>query len=157
MRQLGYSRGKVLTVFGVLAWIVLAAFALRGARWAYAVFLLLGLFWIPGSAGFHLHHPDCEGLVSFDLALFSLTNYKHIFLFGVFFLMTRVQLGRARHALLLAAAATIAMGVLIELEEGATNRHCRLRDLAPDCAGALAGAVVWRIWRRPEATSFSSG
>jgi hypothetical protein len=145
----------MLTILGVLAWIVLAIFALRGARWAYAIFLLLGLFWIPGLVGFHLHHPDCEGFVSLKLALYSLTNYKHIFLFGMFFLMTRVQLGRTRHALLLAVAATIAMGVLIELEEGATNRHCRLRDLIPDCAGAVVGAVVFRMWRRPEAaTSF---
>jgi len=149
------SSRRVLTVVGILAWIVLAAFALRGARWAYAIFLLLGLFWILGSAGFHLHRPDCEGLVSFDLALFSLTNYKHIFLFGVFFLMTRVQLGRARHALLLAAAATIAMGVLIELEEGATNRNCRLRDLAPDTVGAFLGAVVYHAWRRPHAAAAS--
>lgn len=141
----------MLTVVGILVWIALAVFALRGARWAYIIFLLLGLFWIPGSAGFHLHSPDCEGLVSFDLALFSLTNYKHIFLFGMFFLMTRIQLGRTRHALLLALAATIAMGVLIELEEGATNRHCRLRDLAPDSVGALLGAVVFHVWRRPHA------
>lgn len=139
----------MLTVIGILLWIALAVFALRGARWAYAVFLLLGLFWIPGIAGFHLHRPDCEGFVSFKLALFSLTNYKHIFLFGMFFLMTRVQLGRTRHALLLALVATIAMGVLIELEEGATNRHCRLRDLIPDTAGALIGAVVYHVWRRP--------
>lgn len=143
----------MLTLIGILVWIALAVFALRGARWAYIIFLLLGLFWIPGSAGFHLHHPDCEGLVSFDLALFSLTNYKHIFLFGMFFLMTRVQLGRAPHALLLAVAATIAMGVLIELEEGATNRHCRLRDLAPDTVGALLGAVVFHVWRRPRAAT----
>jgi hypothetical protein len=146
----------VLAALGVLAWIVLAAFALRGARWAYAVFLLLALFWIPGSAGFHLHRPDCEMQLSLDLLLFSLTNYKHIFLFGVFFLMTRVQLGRARHPLLLAAAATMAMGVLIELEEGATNRHCRARDLAPDAAGALAGAVVASLWQRRERATPSS-
>jgi len=126
----------------VVAWIVLAVFALRGARWAYAIFVLLGFLAIPAMNGFHLHRPDCETAFTLHLALYSLGNYKHIFLFAMFFLMTRVQLGRKPHALLLAAAATMAMGVLIELEEGATNRNCRVRDLVPDAAGAIAGAVV---------------
>ena len=146
----------MLLAIGVLAWIVIAAFALRGARWAYAIFVLLGLFWIPGTVGFHLHRPDCETLVGFDLALYSLTNYKHIVLFGIFFMMTWVQLRSVRHALLLAAVATMAMGVLIELEEGATNRHCRLRDLIPDSVGVLVGAGAARIWRAREAAASSA-
>jgi hypothetical protein len=37
---------------------------------------------------------------------------------------------------------TLAMGALVELAEGITGRgHCRLRDLIPDSAGALAGAA----------------
>lgn len=128
---------------GVLAWIVLAVFALRGARWAYAIFVLLAFLWIPGSAGFRLHPPRCEMQFGFDLALYSLTNYKHIVLFAIFFLMTRVQLGGRRHAMVIAAAATLAVGLLIELEEGATGRgHCRMRDLVPDSAGALIGAAI---------------
>lgn len=138
----------MLLALGVAVWIVLAVFALRGATWAYAIFLVLAFVWIPGRAGFHLHRPQCEMALSFDLALFSLTNYKHIFLFAMFFLMTRVQLGRRPYALLIAAAATMAIGVLIELEEGATTGHCRIRDLVPDAAGVFVGAAIASIWRR---------
>ena len=135
---------------GVIAWIVLAVFALRGARWAYAIFIILAFVWIPGRAGFHLHRPDCSMTLTVDLALFSLTKYKHIFLFGMFFLMTRVQLGSLRYAFWMAFVATIAVGILIELEEGATmsSGHCNLRDLVPDCAGALTGGVIWSVWKR---------
>jgi len=66
----------MLIALGVVAWIVLAVFALRGAGWAYAVFVILAFVWIPARAGFHLHRPDCEMRLSLDLALFSLTNYK---------------------------------------------------------------------------------
>jgi|SRR6185436_4983467 len=134
----------MLTAAGVVLWIVFAVFALRGARWAYLIFVLLGFFWIPGRAGFHLHRPLCDSALDLNLALFSLTKYKHIFLFGIFFLMTYAQIPKVRYALLWAAVATLAMGVLIELEEGATagSGHCHLRDLVPDAAGALAGAAI---------------
>lgn len=138
----------MLLALGIIVWIVLAVFALRGARWAYAIFLVLAFVWIPGSGGFRFHHAECDRSFSLDLALYSLTNYKHIVLFGMFFLMTRVQLGRTPHALLIAAAATLAMGLLIEVEEGLTVGHCRIRDLVPDSAGALIGAVIWTLWSR---------
>ena len=67
----------------------------------------------------------------------------------MFFLMTRVQLGRTPYAMLIAAAVTIAVGILIELEETATRTgYCNLRDLVPDVIGAVLGEVIWRIWRR---------
>ncbi|MBV8547735.1 MAG: hypothetical protein JO088_23580, partial [Acidobacteria bacterium] len=111
----------MLIALGVIVWIVLAVLALRGARWAYAVFILLAFVWIPARTGFHFHRPDCNLQLTVDLALFSATKYKHIFLFGMFYLMTRVQLGRTRYAMLIAAAATITVGILIELEETATR------------------------------------
>ncbi|MGH9421736.1 MAG: hypothetical protein ACRD3J_17290, partial [Thermoanaerobaculia bacterium] len=87
--------------------------------------------------------------LSVDVVLVALTKYKHIFLFGMFFLMTRVQLGRTRYAMLIAFAATLAVGILIELEEGATRTgNCNLRDLVPDAAGALLGEVIAGVWRR---------
>jgi len=139
----------MLIAVEVILWLIFAVLALRGVRWAYAIFILLGFIWIPARTGFHLHRPPCETAFDFHLALFSLTKYKHIFLFGVFFLMTWVQLRRVRYALLWAALATLAMGVLIELEEGATGTgHCAARDLLPDAAGALAGAAVAAVWRR---------
>lgn len=132
----------------VIAWIVLAVLALRGARWAYAVFIILAFVWIPARTGFHFHRPNCNLQLSIDLALFAASKYKHIFLFGMFFLMTRVQLGRTPYAMLIAAAATMAVGILIELEETATRTgYCNLRDLVPDAIGALIAEVIWRIWR----------
>ena len=139
----------MLIALGVIAWIVLAVFALRGARWAYAIFIILAFVWIPARTGFHFHRPACNLQLSVDLALFSMTKYKHIFLFGMFFLMTRVQLGRTRYAVVIATTATIVVGILIEIEETATRTgSCNLRDLVPDAAGALIGEVIWRIWRR---------
>jgi hypothetical protein len=83
-----------------------------------------------------------------DLALGSLGKYKHISLWAAFFLMTWVQIRRYRHALLIAAIATIAVGVLIELEEGATGTGmCRATDLLPDGVGALIGAAIAIFWR----------
>ena len=132
----------------VIAWIVLAVFALRGARWAYAVFIILAFVWIPARTGFHFQRPNCNLQLTLDFALFAARKYKHIFLFGMFYLMTRVQLGRKRYAMPIAFAATIAIGMLIELEETLTRTgNCNLRDLVPDVIGALIGEVVWRIWR----------
>ena len=143
-----------MLALGVIVWIILAVFALRGSRWAYAVFVILAFVWIPARAGFHLHRPDCEMRLSVDLILFSLTKYKHVFLFGMFFLMTRVQLGRNPHASLIATAATIAIGVVIEIEEGATRSgYCAMRDLFPDAVGALVGALIARIWQKRHVTT----
>jgi len=139
----------MLVALGVVAWIVLAVFALRGARWAYAIFVLLAFLWIPARAGFQLHWPDCDMSVSFSEALSSLTKYKHVFLFCVFFLMTRVQLRSTRYALPIAVAATIAVGMLIEIEEGATRSgYCRTSDLLPDITGAFLGELIAIVWRR---------
>jgi hypothetical protein len=130
----------------VVAWLVLFFFALRGARWAYAIFLLLALVWIPARSGFHLHSPPCQMEFSRDLVAGSLTKYKHVVLWAAFFMMTCVQLRGRRHAWLLAAAATILMGILIELEEGATGTGwCKATDLLPDAVGALIGAGLMAL------------
>ena len=48
-----------------------------------------------------------------------------------------------------AAAATLALGLAAEVEQGAFGQgHCRLRDLAPDALGALLGVALWVAWRR---------
>jgi hypothetical protein len=131
--------------------LALGVLAFRGARWAYFVFVGLGLLFFPARVGFHFHPKPCECVLNVDLALFSLTNYKHIVLFGIFFLLTAVQARshRLRAQLLIAAAAVLAMGVYVEVAEGLTGvGHCRLRDLVPDMAGALAGALAWVVFRR---------
>jgi hypothetical protein len=142
----------MLLAIEIIAWVVLFAFALRGARWAYAIFVVLAFVWIPARTGFHLHRPPCDMRLTLDLALNSLVKYKHISLWGAFFLMTWVQFRRSRYALLIAAIATIAIGILIELEEGATGTGmCRATDLLPDGVGALIGAVIVTLWRSRDA------
>ncbi len=90
--------------------------------------------------------------ITLDLAFNSLMKYKHISLWGAFFLMTWVQFRGSRYALFIAATATIAVGILIELEEGATGTgYCRATDLLPDGVGALIGAVIATLWRRRDA------
>ena len=142
----------MLLAIGIVAWIVLFVFALRGARWAYAIFVILAFVWIPARTGFHLHRPPCDMQITLDLAFNSLRKYKHISLWAAFFLMTWVQFRRSRYAPLIAATATIAVGILIELEEGATGTgYCRATDLLPDGVGALIGAVIATLWRRRDA------
>jgi hypothetical protein len=142
----------MLLAIGIVAWLVLFVFALRGARWAYAIFVVLAFVWIPARTGFHLHQPPCQMQFTRDLVLSSIIKYKHISLWAAFFLMTWVQFRRTPYALLIAAAATIAVGILIELEEGATGTgYCKATDLLPDAIGALIGAVIATLWGRCDA------
>jgi len=139
----------VLLTIEVIAWLVLLVFALRGARWAYAIFVLLAFVWIPARTGFHLHAPPCEMRFAPDLVVSSSLKYKHIILWSLFFVMTWIQVRGRRHALLIAAIATLAMGILIELEEGATGTGlCKATDLLPDAIGALIGAGVAMAWAK---------
>ncbi len=138
-----------------LGFFVLGIVSMRGVRWAYITFVVLGLFYFPASLGFRLNPHPCEVAFDLPLAVHSLTNYKHIVLFTLFFIMTRAQLRRSGwSAFAWAALATLVMGMLIELAEGVTgNGHCRSRDLIPDAVGTVLGAVVVLLWntirRRP--------
>lgn len=132
---------------------VLAVLSLRGIRWAYMGVIMLALLYFPASVGFRIHPRGCELTFSARLALFSLTNYAHIVLFALFFVMSVIQVGAARvtgvRALACAAAATLIMGALVELAEGLTGtHHCRVRDLIPDSAGMLLGAGAVALWTR---------
>jgi hypothetical protein len=60
-------------------------------RWAYVTFVLLGLLYFPASVGFRLNPQPCELIPNIPLAVYSLTNYAHIVLFVLFFLMTSAQ------------------------------------------------------------------
>jgi hypothetical protein len=142
----------VLPAIGILAWLVLFVLALRGARWAYAIFVVFAFVWIPARTGFHLHQPPCQMRFTLDLALNSILKYKHVSLWAAFFLMTWVQVRRSRYALPIAVIATMTVGILIELEEGATGTGmCRATDLLPDALGALTGALIATLWRRRQA------
>jgi hypothetical protein len=133
--------------------LVLAMFAVRGARWAYLLFIVVGLAYFPLQVGFQLEPRACQLVFDGRLALFSMTNYAHIILFAVFFLMSAAHFSRYQwpqgSTLVAAAAATVLMGALVELAQGISGNHnCRARDLIPDTAGAVLGLLLLIAWRR---------
>jgi hypothetical protein len=133
-----------------LGFLLLGLLSLRGKRWAYVTFVVLGLLYFPATAGFRLNPRPCELVPSLPLAIFSLTNYPHIVLFVLFFLMTSAQFRMAHWSgYAWAALACLVMGMLVELAEGITGTgHCRMRDLIPDTAGMLLGAGIVFLWNR---------
>ncbi len=132
----------VLYTFGLIP--------LRAFRWAYAVCVALGLLYFPASVGFRLDPQPCELTFGVALAVHSLTNYAHIILFTCFYFLTSALFRVSnRRSFAWAGAATIVMGALVEAGEGVTGKgHCRLRDLIPDAAGALIGAVIVLLWNK---------
>ncbi len=133
-----------------LGFLILGILSLRGHRWAYITYVLLGLLYFPVSVGFRLDPHPCELALSIALAIHSLTNFAHIVLFVMFFLMTSAQF-RMSHwsGFAWAALACVAMGILVELAQGISGRgHCRLRDLIPDSAGIVLGSGIIYLWNR---------
>jgi VanZ family protein len=113
-------------------------------RWAYAVYLVVATTRIPARTGFHLGNFACDMRLTGENVGLSLTKLPHIILFGAFFLLTVAQFDRLdRRALTWSVAATLALGVLVEVEEGATRTgNCRMTDVLPDLCGALIAAVL---------------
>jgi hypothetical protein len=139
-------------IFAVIR-VVLAVLAFRGMRWAYVSFILAALAYFPMKVGFHLQPTACQVAFGADLALFSLTNYAHMVLFGIFFAMSCAQFSRDgsanRSTFARAALATLSMGAAVELAQGITgNGHCRSRDLIPDSVGVLLSATSITLWDR---------
>ena len=133
-----------------LTFLILGALSLRGVRSAYVLFVMLGLLFFPARVGFHFTPQSCEIALNLPLVLLSLTNWRHIVLFALFFVMTSVQFRAATWATTgWAALITLVMGVLVETGQAVTGKgHCRLRDLIPDTAGVVLGALLvsWRHW-----------
>src|SRR5258705_3344655 len=123
---------------GVL--VLLALIALRGKRWAYPAFVVLGLLYFPAQAHFHVHVPKCEQLLpTVKVLVLSLHNYAYIALFAGFYWMSWVQFRRTDARAVWALLATLLVGVLLEIAEGMsmTGRgQCRLSGLAPVAARA---------------------
>jgi hypothetical protein len=130
--------------------LALGVLSLRGMRWAYITFVLLGLLYFPASVGFQFDPRPCELVFGPSLAAHSLTNYAHIVLFACFFLMTSARLRMADWSgFARAAPAAFVMGGLVELAQGLTGKgHCRSRDLIPDVVGILLGSVIVLLWKR---------
>lgn len=120
-----------------------AAVSLRVSRWTYGLVMPLSLLYFPAKSGFRLTAPSCEWTFGLALAKHSLTNYPHIILFAIFFLLTYAQLPHVPRAIIWSMAACLVMGFLVELAQGVTGQgHCRMRDLIPDAVGALVGAAL---------------
>jgi len=127
----------------------------RYRRWGYAAYMVNAVLRIPSRTGFYLRAPACNLQLTAENFAASLTKVPHILLFGLFFLITVAQFDRlGRRAIAWSFLATIGMGVLIELEEGATRTgYCRMTDVAPDAWGALiamapliAAIIIHRQW-----------
>jgi hypothetical protein len=133
-----------------LVFLALGVLSVRGVRWAYITFVLLGLLYFPASVGFRLDPQPCELAINIPLAIHSLTNYGHIVRFALFTVMTSAQFRSSNwSAFAWAAMAATVMGVLIEIDEGVTGKgHCRLRDMIPNAVGVLLGTVIVLLWNR---------
>ena len=140
----------IMKLLVYLGFLVLGILSLRGVRWAYVTFVILGLLYFPASMGFRLNPQPCELITNISLAVYSLTNYAHIVLFVLFFVMTSAQFRMSQWSgYAWAAVACMAMGILVELAEGISGtHHCRLRDLIPDAAGVVLGAGIVFLWNR---------
>jgi hypothetical protein len=101
--------------------------------------MLVAIARIPARTGFHLVSPLCDTRLTLENVGLSLTKIPHVVLFGLFCLFTAAQFDRIdRRALGWSVAATGALGLLVELEEGATRTgNCRITDVLPDVVGAL--------------------
>ena len=116
----------------------------RKRRWAYGAYMLVAVLRIPARTGFRLRSPWCDWRVTAENIGLSMTKTPHMMLFGIFFLLTAAQFDRLdRRTIAWSLAATVVLGVLIELEEGATRTgNCRMTDVLPDLTGALIAAAL---------------
>jgi len=137
---------------GVL--ILLALLTLRGKRWAYPAFVVLGLLYFPAQTHFRVHVPKCELLLpTMQMLVPLLHNYAYIALFAGFYWMSWVQFRRSDARVFWALVATLLVAALVEVAEGMTGGgrgqvHCRVRDLVPYVAGAVGAALLLAIWSR---------
>jgi hypothetical protein len=108
-------------------------------RWLYAAYMIIAIARIPARTSFRLVEPSCDTRLTLENAERSLTKVPHMVLFGFFALLTAVQFSRLdRRTVYWSLAATVALGLIIELEEGATRTgNCRITDVLPDIVGAL--------------------
>jgi hypothetical protein len=122
--------------------------ALRASRWTYSIVFPLSLLYLPLKAG-GVRPVECEWTFSAALAVYSLGNIPHMVGFAIFFMLSVAQLRNVKLAIAWSFVASFAMGLLVEIAEGATGiHHCRMRDLIPDMAGACIGAMAVLIVRR---------
>jgi hypothetical protein len=113
------------------------------SRLAYGGLVLQAPLYFLSKSGFRISSLECQWTFGLALARHSLTNYGHIVLFAVFFLLTYVQLPGVPKRMMWSAAATLAMGLVVEFAQGVSGHgHCRMRDIIPDSIGALIGWAI---------------
>ena len=129
---------------------LLALLTLRGKRWAYLAFVVLGLLYFPAQTHFRVHAPKCQQVIpTMNVVVLSLQNYLALALFAGFCWMSWVQFRRSNARFVWAVLATVLAGALVEIAEGMTGGgSCRVRDLVPAAAGALGAALVLALWSR---------
>ena len=120
------------------------SFAWSKRRWAFAAYIVYAITRIPARTGFRLIAPACDTRITLENIGLSLTKVPHVVLFGFFFLLIAMQFDRVdRKTVAWSVVATAAMGLIIELEEGATRTgHCRLTDVLPGILGALVAGLL---------------
>lgn len=148
-----------MSLLDVRVWAVvlalLALIALRGKRWAYLAFVVLGLLYFPAQTHFRVHAPKCQLVIpTMNVVVLSLQNYALMALFAGFCWMSWIQFRGSKARFIWAVLATVLAGALVEIAEGMTGRgSCRVRDLVPAAAGALGAALVLavlsRLFRKP--------
>ena len=99
---------------------------------------------IPARTGFRLNSPSCDMQLSLENVARSITKLPHMILFGIFFLLTVIQFDRIdRRTLAWSLLATLVLGLIVEIEEGATRTgNCRMTDVLPDFIGAIVGMAL---------------
>src|SRR5438046_5800265 len=106
---------------GVL--VLLALITLRGKRWAYFAFVVIGLLYFPAQTHFRVHVPKCEQLLpTIQVLVISLHNYEYIALFAGFYLMSWVAFRRSDARGIWALGATLLVAALVETAEGRAVR-----------------------------------
>jgi hypothetical protein len=133
-----------------LGFLALGVLSLRGVRWAFVAFCVLGLLYFPAKVGFRFDPNPCQLTLDIPHAVHSLTNYGHIVLFALFFLMASAQFRMSGWPTFAwAALATIVMGALVEVAQSVSGGgNCRARDLIPDTLGILAGSIIALLLKR---------
>jgi VanZ family protein len=133
-----------MKLFGFFVFFVLAILAVRRARWAYVLFVILGLLYFPASMGFRVEPRACYLAVDLPFAIQSLSNYGHIVLYCLFFLMTTRQFRSSGWSSWgWSFGLTTAMGIAVEIAEGLSgHHHCKAIDLIPNFIGTLLGLMV---------------
>jgi VanZ family protein len=124
--------------------------ALWRVRWAYIVFVVLGLLYLPATTGFQVNPQRCDLTFNTPVLIQSLTNYPHIILFSFFFLVTMRQFHLSDwRSWAWSVGLTMAMGAALEIAEALSGlHHCKTVDLVPDFIGALLGVIIAILARR---------